>query len=199
MSVLLHKAGYRQLYCPLRVLEKIIMKFLKQMRNCKVRITRYSLHHFDFVLLWKGWMILILGMSSGYRDFCSLLLKYFSHIFNTLCTPKSHYIATAFTASPGDGWVSAGVHRCSAVLGSIERLQTAGSLRWGLPPYLALTSFNMVAKFLSASLCSALPQSASRMLHQKLLTGRLCHNSHSLAAHNVGWQPTNEPAICTED
>lgn len=41
MSVLLHTAGYKQLHCPLRVLEKIIKKYLKQMCNYKVSIIWY--------------------------------------------------------------------------------------------------------------------------------------------------------------
>lgn len=39
-----------------------------------------------------------LSKDFSFRDFCTLLLKYLSHnILNTLCTPKAHYIATAFT------------------------------------------------------------------------------------------------------
>lgn len=59
----------------------------------------------------------------------------------------------------------------------------------------SLSLFNMLARF---SLELHFPQPS---LHAtpEAPHRRLSHISLSLAAHNVGWQPTNELAICTRD
>lgn len=59
----------------------------------------------------------------------------------------------------------------------------------------SLSLFNMLAKF-SLELHFAQPSlhATPEAPHR-----RLCHTSLSLTAHNVGWQPTNELAICTRE
>lgn len=47
--------------------------------------------------------------------------------------------------------------------------------------------------------CPTLLSQPHGTLHQEVLTGRLCRASPSLTPHNVGWQPTNKPAICTKE
>ena len=126
-----------------------------------------------------------LSKDFSFRDFCTLLLKYLSHnILNTLCTPKAHYIATAFTVRTtigGQVQVCMDIQLYSVILNAYRLL----GLRWGtlvgglkpsafkksfvrfsfpfpypletkrkvffLPPYPALTLFNVLAKFSSES------------------------------------------------
>lgn len=64
----------------------------------------------------------------------------------------------------------------------------------------SLTLFNTLAKFSSdphlTQPCWSQPHSSQ---HREQVIGRLCQTSPSLVAQNVGWQPTNEPAIRTKE
>lgn len=93
-----------------------------------------------------------LSKDFSFRDFCTLLLKYLSHnILNTLCTPKAHYIATAFTVRTIGGQVQVcmDIQLYSVIAYRLLSLRW-GTLVGGLKPSAFKKSF--VRFFLSISL-----------------------------------------------
>lgn len=137
-------------------------------------------------------------------------------------------MATAFTVRTGGGRLAVHGYSAALYSLSLNDYRVLSSLRWetgGRPqtkclkkilvrfsslhfPILwnqkesvpssslpSLSLFNMLAKFsLELHCCQPSLHATAEAPHR-----RLSHPSLSLAAHNVGWQPTNELAICTRE
>jgi len=177
---------------------------------------------------WKSHHVFTLPEVFIYEDFCALLLKHYSdNILNALCTLTSLHIAVFTIRMGGQAQVcSAGSYLAlSNAYRLLSHLQ-GGTRVGGLKPIafkMSWRDFPLSTSFFCSQnqlflLLSPYPASPCLTCwpnshltpqpcwsqphgsqHWKQFIGRLCRTYPSLAAQNVGWQPTNKPAICTEE